>query len=160
MRAVALLLLVLALATGSRASYAWMAICDNNPCLNGGTCINTWDGNYLCICADGFPQDPYINPNCANPTYYACDSSPCQNMGECVNGILSEYTCYCKTGWTGDTCTTPPAECADSETPCLNGGVCACIGQSNYDYMNGVCTQGHKCYCPDGFSGPLCEDLA
>lgn len=141
---------------GCQASY-YLGICDSNPCKNGGTCLPSGGDTYMCLCADGYPQDD-TNPNCENPTNYACDSSPCHNLGECVNGILDVYTCYCFKGWTGDNCDIPPAECVgETAITCLNGGVCACIGDSNYAYVNGLCTEGNACRCPAGYSGDFCE---
>ncbi|XP_055914618.1 cubilin homolog isoform X2 [Eupeodes corollae] len=87
---------------GCRASGT--SPCLSNPCLNGGTCMDTGDGSYICVCPYGFRA-----PNCqriANP----CVTNPCRNGGTCrPNG--SNFTCDCVQGYGGRLCATQRSRC-------------------------------------------------
>ncbi|KAL3989912.1 EGF-like domain family protein [Acanthocheilonema viteae] len=107
----------------------------NNPCHNGGTCINTF-GSYQCRCLDG-----YTGRNCENDRD-DCLPSPCLNGGHCVDE-LNGYHCECLVGFTGRQCATNIDECESS--PCENGASCI-------DHVNGF-----ECVCRRGFSGTFCQ---
>jgi len=36
------------------SSAAMVSVCDSNPCLNSGTCLNQGPNLYKCVCAHGF----------------------------------------------------------------------------------------------------------
>lgn len=109
--------------------------CSPNPCANGGTCNNDWEGN-TCTCPAG-----WTGPTCA-VSMHDCSTNPCQNGGVCAN-LLDDYSCQCPAGYTGKSCETPIDHCAPN--PCQNGGICT----------NGVNT--HTCSCPAAFTGADCE---
>ncbi|XP_014347224.1 protein delta homolog 1 isoform X4 [Latimeria chalumnae] len=115
--------------------------CAVRPCANNSTCIETRDGGYICVCAQG-----YTGKNChqkKGPCYTS--GSPCQNGGTCVdgNGFAHYTSCMCPPGFTGDFCEIRNNDCNPS--PCENGGVCTNIGSEI------------SCLCPSGYIGPSCS---
>ena len=107
----------------------------NNPCRNGGSCINT-EGGYTCQCRHGYEgRDCLINTD-------DCASSPCQNGGTCLDGT-GEFKCLCVDGFGGEHCEHDIDECASN--PCQNGATC-------HDYVN-----SYTCVCRSGFSGTNCH---
>uniref|UniRef100_A0A667Z1D6 Delta-like protein n=1 Tax=Myripristis murdjan TaxID=586833 RepID=A0A667Z1D6_9TELE len=130
----------------------WQCLCDTNwgghlcdkdlnfcgthqPCLNGGTCINTGPDKYQCSCAEG-----YSGANCERAEH-ACLSNPCSNGGSC--DLVNGYKCHCPPQWTGKTCLIDANEC-DSK-PCVNANSCRnLIG-------------GYFCECIPGWTGQNCD---
>ena len=112
--------------------------CASQPCMHGGTCIDTGDG-YTCMCSDA-----YTGPHCAALDYCAV-YAPCQNDGHCVN-TANTYSCVCVGGWTGKNCTDDVDECRQLST-CQNGGTCININ-GNY-----------SCSCAPLYTGAHCEEL-
>ena len=110
--------------------------CASQPCMHGGTCIDTGDG-YTCNCSGS-----YIGPSCADIDHCAV-YTPCQN-GQCVN-TADTYSCICVTGWTGRNCTNDVDECLQPNT-CQNGGNC-----SNVD-------GNYSCSCTPSYTGVNCEE--
>ncbi|XP_070697001.1 protein jagged-1b-like [Pempheris klunzingeri] len=130
----------------------WQCLCDTNwgghlcdkdlnycgthqPCLNGGTCINTGPDKYQCTCAEG-----YSGANCERAEH-ACLSNPCSNGGSCSE-TSQGYECQCAPGWSGPSCTINVDDC--SPNPCNHGGTCQ-------DLVN-----GYKCHCPSQWTGKTC----
>ncbi|KAF3708394.1 Protein jagged-1b [Channa argus] len=130
----------------------WQCLCDTNwgghlcdkdlnycgthqPCLNGGTCINTGPDKYQCTCAEG-----YSGANCERAEH-ACLSNPCSNGGSCSE-TSQGYECQCASGWSGPSCTINVDDC--SPNPCNHGGTCQ-------DLVN-----GYKCHCPSQWTGKTC----
>lgn len=109
--------------------------CTPNPCDNGGTCNNDWDG-YTCSCTAG-----WTGPTCA-VSMHECSTDPCQNGGVCTN-LPDDYSCACPPGYDGKSCETLIDNCAPN--PCQNAGICT----------SGVNT--YTCSCPPGFTGANCE---
>ncbi|XP_059483045.1 protein crumbs isoform X2 [Neocloeon triangulifer] len=105
--------------------------CDHiKPCLNGGTCFDTY-GGYVCHCRPGFGGQ-----NCEQ-NVNECSSNPCGEEAECVDK-LGGFECICAPGVAG---CAPPC----SSSPCRNGGTCREAGGS------------FKCTCPPGFLGEMCQ---
>ncbi|XP_061694021.1 protein jagged-1b [Syngnathoides biaculeatus] len=130
----------------------WQCLCDTNwgghlcdkdlnycgthqPCMNGGTCINTGPDKYQCLCAEG-----YSGANCERAEH-ACLSNPCSNGGSCSE-TSHGYECHCVPGWSGPSCTLNIDDC--SPNPCNHGGTCQ-------DLVN-----GYKCLCPSHWTGKTC----
>jgi hypothetical protein len=82
-----------------------LTFCDPNPCLNGGTCLDTPTAA-ICDCAVGFSGDRcQINDD-------DCAPNPCQNDGVCSDAV-NAYSCKCLPGFQGDVCSgTVLASCA------------------------------------------------
>uniref|UniRef100_A0A8C9YE75 Delta-like protein n=1 Tax=Sander lucioperca TaxID=283035 RepID=A0A8C9YE75_SANLU len=129
----------------------WQCLCDTNwgghlcdkdlnycgthqPCLNGGTCINTGPDKYQCTCAEG-----YSGANCERAEH-ACLSNPCSNGGSCSENSQG-YECQCAPGWSEFFCLDVD-DCAPN--PCNHGGTCQ-------DMVNGF-----KCHCPSQWTGKTC----
>lgn len=67
--------------------------CENDPCLNGGTCLDMING-FKCSCPIGF-----TGTRCQT-NIDDCMSMPCRNNGICHDSIAS-YRCECEPGYTG-----------------------------------------------------------
>uniref|UniRef100_A0A8C6KJL5 Delta-like protein n=1 Tax=Nothobranchius furzeri TaxID=105023 RepID=A0A8C6KJL5_NOTFU len=107
----------------------------HQPCVNGGTCMNTEPDEYHCACPQGFS-----GKNC-EIAEHACVSAPCANGGVCHEGS-SGYECQCPPGWEGPTCTNLD-ECASG--PCAQGGTCINL------------EDGFECVCPPQWEGKTCQ---
>lgn len=131
---------------GVRCETSTQPPCASSPCVNGGTCVNTKNGNstgsgttagYVCHCPIGFS-----GPTCHQISNH-CQPDPCRNGATCVPGKdNSSYTCKCAAGFTGAHCHLPD-HC--QKNPCLNGGTC----QTQAD--------GYRCQCVPGYVGDLCQ---
>ncbi|XP_061187045.1 neurogenic locus notch homolog protein 1-like [Saccostrea echinata] len=121
--------------------------CSGSPCLNGGRCLSSSNGqSYLCSCPPG-----YQGPRCQIDEN-ECLSSPCMNGGICLDG-KNGFTCQCPPGeggvhYTGRHCETKISKLEDvcTPNPCHNEGYCSGVGGS------------FICYCTPKFSGPLCNE--
>ncbi|XP_024147064.1 protein jagged-2b isoform X2 [Oryzias melastigma] len=144
----------------------------HQPCINGGTCMNTVPDEYFCACPHGFS-----GKNC-EIAEHACFSNPCENGGSC-HEVETGYECRCAAGWEGPTCSQNLNQC--SSAPCAHGGTCLnledgfeCVcppqwqGKTCQIDINscGRCQNGAKCkkgprgflcQCPPGFTGAHCE---
>ncbi|XP_030628483.1 protein jagged-2-like [Chanos chanos] len=108
----------------------------HQPCVNGGTCLNTEPDEYYCNCPEG-----YWGKNC-EMVRHACVSNPCANGGSC-HEVSSGFTCQCTAGWEGQTCAIDTDECVSN--PCAHGGTC--IDTEN----------GFDCICPSQWTGRACQ---
>ena len=81
--------------TGFNCETDWDE-CWNEPCLNGGTCL---DGiaHYNCSCPAGFSGSR------CQTNVDDCLSDPCMHNGTCVDGVAG-YLCNCHLGFRGDDC--------------------------------------------------------
>ncbi|XP_030853956.1 protein crumbs homolog 1 isoform X2 [Strongylocentrotus purpuratus] len=166
--------------TGRMCEFNISATCDNDPCLNGGTCSDVpnppaGSDSFTCACVPG-----YEGARCAYETDY-CASVPCQNGATCVSDrTLLAYDCQCVTGYTGNDCQTNIDDCQPDSclngAPCVDGVnefMCDCLagytGQScdiNIDEcLSNPCYAGtcddlidsYTCACPDNYEGVHCD---
>lgn len=108
----------------------------HQPCVNGGTCMNTEPDEYYCACPQG-----YSGKTC-QIVEHACVSDPCANGGTC-HEVLTGFECHCPPGWSGPTCANNLDECASN--PCAQGGTCIDL------------EDGFECVCPPQWEGKTCQ---
>lgn len=144
-----------------------LSVCsEKQPCRHGATCVMEDNGEYACMCPEGFygrncelRAGPCHQRRCVLPVLPStadvlfwcrlCSSwfvsrSPCRNGGLCedANGFAEELTCHCLAGFTGRRCENDVDDCL--MRPCANGATC----------LDGV--NRFSCVCPAGFSGRFC----
>ncbi|KAH0948163.1 hypothetical protein HN011_006977 [Eciton burchellii] len=114
--------------------------CQSNPCQNGGTCEDLYDG-YQCHCTSNWE-----GPNCLTDVnecarFFGTDLG-CQNRATCRN-LLGSYRCDCLPGWFGLHCTQKTSICntENSEALCGEHGVCVEKSGSSLGYTC-ICDQG------------------
>jgi hypothetical protein len=73
------------------------AVCGDEPCLNGGTCING-SGNGTCKC-----PTPWTGHHCHDDNS-ACLPNPCENNGTCDPLSPTTFSCICAQGFYGPRC--------------------------------------------------------
>lgn len=115
-------------------------LCQNDPCLNNGTCrVLPGSNSNDCVCAPGYTGE-YCETDINE-----CNSNPCENGGHCVDSRNS-YNCLCgHTGYEGVNCELNINECL--ENPCLNNAVC-------FDTYG-----SYVCQCQDGYGGHDCDQV-
>ncbi|CAF3399711.1 unnamed protein product [Rotaria socialis] len=116
---------------------------ENEPCKNGGLCINTI-GSYHCEC-----YEHYQGSDCSIPID-SCTSSPCiaSNSISCTSVISDtnsiDFKCTCRVGFTGSHCEIELNPCMDN--PCAHG---KCIVLTPLTW---------SCTCEPGWTGIECKD--
>ncbi|KAI1308976.1 Neurogenic locus protein delta [Halotydeus destructor] len=126
--------------TGRNCDILASACPADNPCVNGGTCIQGPSG-YQCVCP---PGDFDEKNNCER--YQGCHQGPCKNNGHCSSpGPMGtgSYQCTCRPGFVGNNCEVDLDDCQG--VTCHNGGTCR-DGPNDF-----------RCQCPPGFAGRNCE---
>lgn len=126
--------------------------CSSNPCQNGGSCIDTYNG-YLCRCLP-----TYEGPNCEQDVnecarFIGTDLG-CQNGARCIN-TPGSYRCECSANWHGVHCTEEHNDCNQASNEALCGhGTCINVkrvqsGQAKYTCIcnQGWTTDGHNPAC-------------
>ena len=111
--------------------------CENDPCLNGGTCLNLGPGEYQCNCL------PTWSGTHCELDVNECHEGVCRNGGTCIN-TAGSYTCLCPASFTGQRCDQALDPCASD--PCLNGATCRTTSDGWY-----------TCQCRYGDRGANCE---
>ncbi|CAF2376052.1 unnamed protein product [Rotaria sp. Silwood2] len=116
---------------------------ENEPCKNGGDCINTI-GSYYCQC-----NEHYQGNDCSIPID-SCISNPCiaSNSISCTSVISDtnsiDFNCTCRVGFTGTHCEIELNPCMNN--PCLYG-TCIELTPSTW-----------SCTCEPGWTGIECKD--
>ncbi|XP_057308880.1 fibropellin-1-like [Hydractinia symbiolongicarpus] len=124
-------------APATSLTVATGAVCPDNACKNGGTCVKSYSG-FSCNCPPGFH-----GMDCSTPDL--CTPNPCENAGVCVQDGDENYKCVCPYGFKGADCQTP---LACSSHPCMNGATCM------------ETPDGFHCKCATGYKGKKCTDLS
>ncbi len=118
---------------------------NNNPCVNGGICINN-DTDYYCVC-----DREYYGTNCQyyiDPPDLCINNQFCSNNSICTSGQFT-FNCFCVNGLGGQYCDIPVSTDPCNNNPCSHGGQCDIVDNTNF-----------TCICPVGFTGPSCvEDI-
>jgi Notch 1 len=139
--------------------------CGNNPCKNGGHCLNTLN-TYVCQCLPS-----YGGSHC-DILLNVCIPNPCLNHGECSQNSSHTdelYQCTCPKEYIGIrceyrrwqsivcslfshliSCFVQVNPCVSS--PCQNNGQCM-LSTSNCSSSS--CS--HYCRCPNDTTGTYCE---
>ena len=73
--------------------------CNQNPCLNGGTCEKL-DDEYTCYCTPGFTGN-----NCEINHDDCVDNNACEPNGKCID-LIHGYVCICLDNFYGIDCST------------------------------------------------------
>ncbi|XP_076655704.1 cubilin [Halictus rubicundus] len=114
--------------------------CDSNPCQNGGSCQDLYEG-YQCHCPPNWE-----GPNCMTDVNECVrllgTDLGCQNGANCFN-TPGSYRCTCTQGWHGIHCTTKLTGC-NAQT---SGNLCGhgvCVDKSNSIGYTCICDQGWK----------------
>ncbi|KAG7259474.1 hypothetical protein CRUP_037136 [Coryphaenoides rupestris] len=116
-----------------RAGCTGAAVCQPNPCLNGGLCRDLFN-LHRCGCPRG-----WAGRYCGVSNTDACASGPCVH-GNCSVGGLG-YECACDFGYAGATC--------EAEADVCEGHLCA---------HGATCLQGpdrYACLCAENYTGPF-----
>ncbi|XP_078281510.1 basement membrane-specific heparan sulfate proteoglycan core protein [Rhinoraja longicauda] len=75
-------------------------VCKDNPCKNGGQCVDSETSSYVCRCRSGF-----TGSNCEHSQAWHCHPEACGPDATCVNiadGL--GYNCRCHLGKSGPKC--------------------------------------------------------
>ncbi|XP_070174131.1 cubilin-like [Littorina saxatilis] len=96
--------------------------CNSNPCQNGGTCVDTYNG-FICQCPSN-----YYGVTCAADvnecSEYAGTDRGCQNGATCIN-TQGSFRCNCPPNWHGILCNSQTNDCSGNTHEALCGhGLC------------------------------------
>ena len=115
--------------------------CQNQPCQNGGTCIDLVN-HFKCSCPPG------TRGLLCEENIDECAGGPhCLNGGQCVDRI-GGYTCRCLPGFAGERCEGDINECLSN--PCSSEGSLDCVQLKN----------NYNCICRSAFTGENLSALA
>ncbi|XP_052697133.1 cubilin-like isoform X2 [Crassostrea angulata] len=126
--------------------------CNSNPCRNGGTCVDRYNG-FFCQCPPAW-KGAFCDVDVNECSEYAGTDLGCQNGATCVN-TPGSFTCQCAANWYGIRCSERHDDCSQASHQELCGhGTCV-----NSDRV----TPGqpkYTCICEDGWttsgSSPMC----
>ncbi|XP_029048305.2 cubilin isoform X2 [Osmia bicornis bicornis] len=123
--------------------------CSSNPCLNGGTCQDLYEG-YQCHCPSNWEGSNCMVDVNECVRLLGTDLG-CQNGATCIN-LPGSYRCDCAPGWYGIHCTKKTSVCNTQNSDELCGhGVCVSKPGSPLGYTC-ICDQGWQ---SDG-TNPAC----
>lgn len=78
-------------------SLAQSGACQSFPCKNAGSCVDTGNNKFKCLCSSG-----YTGEFCEQVVDH-CVSNPCKNNGKCTSHT-GGYTCLCPDKIIDDCC--------------------------------------------------------
>nr|CDJ97463.1 EGF and EGF calcium-binding and Notch region and Notch and Ankyrin domain containing protein [Haemonchus contortus] len=150
--------------------------CNQQSCLNGGTCYPGVNSTHWCRCLPTYRGDRCDQSMCGKE---------CQNEGICISHDRNvTFSCQCPLGFTGVHCEQALDSICRRQSRCGDHGKCVLTGSLEQyacrcddgwigdhcdkrdpcppEYCNhgGKCTSngtGFVCSCPLGFHGPQCE---
>lgn len=114
--------------------------CSSNPCSNGGTCINTVDGLFVCNCANGFS-----GTTCSQTVTNYCTSKTCVHGTTFSDTLKQTCICKCENGFHGDSCEIETFKCSTLGT----------FPDPKYCWIYYICSQGDTSIEKNTFSCPL-----
>lgn len=80
--------------------HCFRSSCDDQPCKNGATCLETPDGGFKCLCDARF-----IGETCSEKVNVCQVSKPCQGGSPCFETKVAPfYRCDCPLGVAGNHC--------------------------------------------------------
>ncbi|KAJ3599246.1 hypothetical protein NHX12_033209 [Muraenolepis orangiensis] len=160
---------VLTSAAAPRVGCSGGALCEPDPCLNGGLCSDLFD-RHRCSCPPSWvgrrceaPADPCASGPCGadcEAELDVCELHLCAHGATCLHGPDLRYACLCAENYTGPLCNErveavpwyivvrnirpprlPVSVCGDDTRnyTCFNGGNCS--------------DRQLSCHCPPGFTG-------
>lgn len=117
MRSFIFLIILVGSLTASRPKRQLNVKCKDNPCLNGGKCVQVAKFLAYCACYPGFygkdcsitstlsTTTTYSNPN---QFYFPCPNNvpnPCLNGGKCFySQLMKTIQCECRPGYNDTFC--------------------------------------------------------
>ncbi|XP_023335557.1 cubilin [Eurytemora carolleeae] len=112
--------------------------CSSNPCKNGGSCIDTYQG-FICQCTESW-EGPTCEVDVNECYQFAGTDLGCQNGASCQN-LPGTYRCHCTPGFYGIHCTRKTNSCSSgtSQELCGHG---LCVDGSGSDSYTCICDQG------------------
>ncbi|XP_048237900.1 cubilin-like isoform X1 [Haliotis rufescens] len=116
--------------------------CSTNPCHNGGTCVDLFNG-YYCHCPTNW-QGATCDTDVNECSLYAGTDLGCQNGGTCINSQGS-FSCQCPANWHGIRCRETHDDCTGASQSELCGhGTCINVPrtQSNMPKFTCICDDG------------------
>ncbi|XP_043479110.1 cubilin-like isoform X2 [Leptopilina heterotoma] len=113
--------------------------CVSDPCQNGGTCIDLYDG-VQCLCPTNF-EGPFCSIDVDECMKYKNTDLGCQNGATCHN-IFGSYECICSPGWYGKDCVLKSTNCSlQNDAELCGHGHCITVAGSPLGYTC-LCKQG------------------
>ncbi|XP_017863563.1 PREDICTED: cubilin homolog [Drosophila arizonae] len=116
--------------------------CESNPCKNGGTCYDAYNGFY-CTCADGWQGATCEDDVNECFRFAGTDSAVCQNDAQCIN-TPGSYRCVCRNGFSGAHCRLRQHVCLSNQSAELCGSHGTCLPANS--------AAGYVCICEPGWT--------
>lgn len=76
----------------------------SDSCMNGGSCVETYNGGFTCRCPTGFTGES------CEKNIDDCENVKCRNGGTCYDQI-NGFGCHCRLGFSGRWCENNDDDC-------------------------------------------------